>query len=234
MEELESCISNACSPDVNPCQRDEAFGKLVELFQDTAYQYAYAILGDPQLAQDIAQEALLTAYQKLGQLREPKAFPNWLKRIVLTHCNRLRRRKHLSVEPFEEITDIPMVEPDPADVIEVRDLEEKVLAAIETLPDHERVVVRLFYLQEYSTKEIAWCLQLPVTTIKKRLQYAREHMRENIIEAQGVTLMTCQMSPINIQSAIIISVVALLQRFPTPAVYLYSDQYRIIKLSFLE
>jgi RNA polymerase sigma factor (sigma-70 family) len=224
MEELESCISKACSPDVSPGQRDEAFGKLVELFQDTAYQYAYAILGDSQLAQDITQEAFLTAYEKLGQLREPKAFPGWLKRIVLTHCNRLRRGKHLSVEPFEEITDIPTIEPDPANIIEVRDLEEKTLAAVETLPDHERVVVRLFYLQEYTTKEIAWCLHLPVTTIKKRLQYAREHMRENIIETQGVTLMACQIRPINIRSAIIISVVALLQRFPTSGVDLYPDQ----------
>src|SRR5687767_14956889 len=112
MEELESFISQACSPDVSPCQRDEAFGKLVELFQDAAYQYAYAILGDSQLAQDVAQEALFTAYQKLGQLREPKAFPNWLKRIVLTHCNRLRRGKHLPVEPFEEITDVLTQEPD--------------------------------------------------------------------------------------------------------------------------
>jgi DNA-directed RNA polymerase specialized sigma24 family protein len=130
MEELESCISIACSPEVSQCQREDAFGKLVELFQDTAYQYAYAILGDPQLAQDITQEALMTAYEKLGQLREPKAFPGWLKRIVLTHCNQLRRGKHLRVEPFEEITDIPIVEPDPANIIEVRDLEEKAPAAI--------------------------------------------------------------------------------------------------------
>src|SRR5262245_66653318 len=107
MEELESCISIACSTDVSPGQRDEAFSKLVELFQDTAYQYAYAILGEPQLAQDITQEALLTAYQKLGQLREPKAFPSWLKRIVLTHCNRLRRGKQLPISPLEETTDIP-------------------------------------------------------------------------------------------------------------------------------
>src|SRR3954463_10535165 len=82
--------------------REEAFGELIALFQSAAHGWAYDALGDAQLAQDVAQESFLTAYQKIDQLRDPAAFPGWLKRIVLTYCNRSTRRKSPSLTPFED------------------------------------------------------------------------------------------------------------------------------------
>src|SRR5437879_12394978 len=73
--------------------RQAAFSLIVERYQNAAYGYALAILGDPHLARDAAQEAFLTAYCSLGQLRSPEAFPGWLRRIVRTRC-RLLRREH--------------------------------------------------------------------------------------------------------------------------------------------
>ena len=64
----------------------EAYGQLVRCFQDMAYGYAYAVLGDFHLAEDAAQEAFLQAYRDLPDLREPAAFPGWLRRIVLNQC----------------------------------------------------------------------------------------------------------------------------------------------------
>jgi len=61
-----------------------------------AFACAYALVGDAYLAEDIAQEAFITAWQKLSQLREIEAFPGWFKRIVLTHCNRLLRGKRVT------------------------------------------------------------------------------------------------------------------------------------------
>jgi DNA-directed RNA polymerase specialized sigma24 family protein len=76
-ETFESLVKLAQAPDANRAQRHAAFGELVVRFQDMAYGYAYAILGDAHLAQDAAQEAFIAAYQKLAQLREPAAFPGW-------------------------------------------------------------------------------------------------------------------------------------------------------------
>src|ERR1700704_3245088 len=70
--------------------RQTAFSLIVERYQDAAYGYALASLGDPHLAWDAAQEAFLTAYGSLEQLRSPEAFPGWLRRIVRTSCRRLR------------------------------------------------------------------------------------------------------------------------------------------------
>src|SRR5918997_2240361 len=83
--------------------RQEAFGALVERYQDAAYGYAYSLLGDRHLAQDAAQEAFLSAYRNLGALRVPGAFPGWLRRIVRTHCLRLRRARTPACLPLDEV-----------------------------------------------------------------------------------------------------------------------------------
>jgi RNA polymerase sigma-70 factor (ECF subfamily) len=159
-------------------QREEAFGELIALFQSAAQGWAYNILGDAHQAQDVAQEAFLTAYQKIDQLRDPAAFPGWLKRIVLTYCNRVTRQKSPSLLPFED-EDVPL-QADPAASAEDRDMKEQVNRAVRALPDHEREVTELFYITGYSQQEIAEQLALPLTTVKKRLQYAREHLRETM------------------------------------------------------
>ena len=62
------------------------------------------------------------------------------------------------------------------------------MAAIAALPQHERTVVHLFYLQGFSLQEIAERLKLPTTTVKKRLQTARGRMRQRIDEVRSATV----------------------------------------------
>jgi RNA polymerase sigma factor (sigma-70 family) len=158
--------------------REEAFGELIARFESVAHGWAYNALGDAHLAQDVAQEAFLTAYQKIDQLRDPATFPGWLKRIVLTYCNRATRRKSPALTPFED-EDTPL-QADPAASAEDREMKDQVNRAVRALPDHEREVTELFSITGYSQQEIAEQLALPLTTVKKRLQYAREHLRETI------------------------------------------------------
>jgi RNA polymerase sigma-70 factor (ECF subfamily) len=156
--------------------REEAFGDLIAPFQSIAHGWAYNVLGDAHLAQDVAQEAFLTAYQKIDQLRDPAAFPAWLKRIILTYCHRITRRKSPYLLPLED--EEAQATADPAVSAEDRELKEQVTQAVRALPAHEREVTELFYITGYSQQEIAEQLELPLTTVKKRLQYAREHLRE--------------------------------------------------------
>src|SRR5690606_10921049 len=84
-----------------------AFDQLVIRFQDMTYASAYAIVGDPQLAQDAAQEAFLDAYQNLAHLREPAAFPGWFRRIVLGRSHRQLRTKAPPIVPLDDLPDLP-------------------------------------------------------------------------------------------------------------------------------
>jgi DNA-directed RNA polymerase specialized sigma24 family protein len=66
----------------------EAFRSLVQRYQDFAYAAAFARVGDRQLAQDVAQEAFLQAHHDLHALRQPRAFGNWLRRLVASTATR--------------------------------------------------------------------------------------------------------------------------------------------------
>jgi DNA-directed RNA polymerase specialized sigma24 family protein len=85
----------------------QAFGAVVRRFQDMAVGYAYSILGDFHLAEDAAQDAFVQAYLNLSTLREVRAFPSWLRRIVFKQCNRITRRKRVATVPLEADAESP-------------------------------------------------------------------------------------------------------------------------------
>lgn len=178
MADYETLVRRAQS-ETDDTARQDAFGALVEQFQDAVLSWTQAILGDYEQAQDAAQEAFVTAYKHLDQLRDPKAFPAWLKRIAQTQSYRITRCKRLTTAWNDE-ADTPVPTRDPAIVIEDDETRRRVLNAVTTLPEGERVVTELFYLTGFSQNEIAERLQLPLTTVKKRLQYARERLRERL------------------------------------------------------
>ena len=182
MEEIEDLIARATPLDANVEQRNAAFGELVKRFQDMAYGCAYAVLGDVQLAEDAAQEAFITAYRNLNQLQEPTAFGGWLRRIVLTECNRITRKTGGIAEPIEAALDVPSAEKDPAEIAENREMKDRVLAAIKALPAGERMATTLFYIDGYSQKEIAEFLEVPVMTVKNRLRSSRKRLKGRMVD----------------------------------------------------
>src|SRR5437016_1517431 len=160
--------------------RHEAFAELVLLFQDMAFACAYAVLGDAYLAEDVAQDAFVVAWQKLDQLREPGAFPGWFKRIVLSQCNRITRRKRLQIVPLDVGVKSPTTDPGPHIVAERHELLNQVLRAIKALPDNERLVTTLFYVNGYTQADIGQFLEVPVSTVNKRLHTARQRLKESV------------------------------------------------------
>ena len=160
--------------------RHEAFAELVHRFQDMAFACAYSVLGDAYLAEDVAQESFVTAWQKLDQLRDPQAFPGWFKRIVLSQCNRLTRGKRLQVVPLSAGADRAVNDAGPDVVVEKQQLLNKVLAAIKALPENQRLVTTLFYVNGYTQADISDFLEVPVSTVNKRLHVARTKLKESV------------------------------------------------------
>ena len=182
MEQLESLVIKARHGDL------AAYGDIVRRFQDMAYGCGYAVLGDFHLAEDVAQEAFVEAYRTLGQLRQPAAFPGWFRRIVFKHCDRIARRKQVRTTALDAAAVTPTTELGPAEATEKREMQETVLAAIRALPEHQRMTTTLFYINGYSQKDIAEFLEVPVTTVKKRLHDARGRLKERMIDMVEKTL----------------------------------------------
>lgn len=158
-------------------QRQEAFAELIRRFQGLILNRARQISDDPHLAQDLAQETFLTAWCHLDQLQHPRAFPAWIKRILHTHLSRFARNRQIAIQPLDNIDHLPDGANRPDVEIEHRDLRQKVLDAIARLPDHERIIMELFYLEGISQRDISRRIDLPVKTVKSRLYSSRKRLQ---------------------------------------------------------
>ena len=118
----------------------------------------------------------------MGSLEHARAFPAWLRKIVLKHCDRHRRRKRLPTVPLERHAEAISADSEPSTVAERRELARRVLKEIQTLPESQREVTTLFYLEGHTQEDISGFLEIPVPTIKSRLQLARRKLKSRIMD----------------------------------------------------
>ena len=160
----------------------DAYAEIVRRFEGMARGMGLRWLGTPQHAEDAVQDAFIEAYLALPQLREPAAFPGWFRRIVLKHCDRqLRTGRH--ERPLDDalpglLRDIHrQAHLDDLDALYLR---ERVSSALEELPERQRVLSRLFYLEGYSQQDLVETLAMPLPTVKKQLFLARNRLRKEM------------------------------------------------------
>jgi RNA polymerase sigma-70 factor (ECF subfamily) len=166
----------------------QAFTALVDRYRDPLCGMAYAYLGSAEDAQDVAQEVLIYAYLHLGELREADRFAAWLRQITRSRCcDRLRREPApLSLDQLAEQSGDAAREG--AGKIPSASLEEERLAtrlvvreALSRLSEKTRLAVSLHYLAGYSHAEIARFLDIPLNTVRSRLQIAKRQLREEML-----------------------------------------------------
>lgn len=140
-----------------------------------ALGYAYSVLGDYHTAEDAAQEAFFDAYRNLGSLRDPAAFPAWFKTVLYYRCTRYCRRR-----ARDHTVSVPTGVESVEDEALTRADQDTVRQAILDLPDRERTVTILHYINGYTQKEVAAFLDLPVSTVNNRLHASRRKLREGM------------------------------------------------------
>ncbi|HNB41623.1 MAG TPA: sigma-70 family RNA polymerase sigma factor [Anaerolineales bacterium] len=162
---------------------DEAFTKLVETYQTPVFNLCYRMLGEPELAEDAAQETFLRAYQHLHRYDQKRPFPTWLLSIAAHYCiDRLRRRKFsmFSMDTEDEegnSFEIPDVDaPNPEGEAITGQTNERVHAMLKDLDATDRAAIIMRYWYDYSEKEIAESLNLTVSAVKSRLHRARKEL----------------------------------------------------------
>ncbi len=162
-------------------QRGEtsAFAELVRCYQRAAIITAHAVLQDFHLAQDAAQEAFLIAHQRLGQLRDAANFGPWLLRIARRRALRLSRSRNA------ERTVAGGVDCAAAEAADWMEPYKEVVGQIARLPEHERIVVVMRYVEGRSVKEIADSTGRPVGTVTKQLSRAIERLRDWLVEVES-------------------------------------------------
>ena len=153
----------------------DAFGVLVHKYQDMVYTYAFQKVRNETDSQDIAQEVFLRAYRHLHKLRHPHLFRSWLYTIMSNECKRwlarAAKKRHHEVVLEDAAEEALQIEP--AYTVPTPGWEVDLEQAMSSLPDESRIVVSMFYMGNYSLKEISEFLGVSVNTVKSKLRRAR-------------------------------------------------------------
>ena len=147
------------------------FEQLVRDAQDTMYRVSMSMLKNEHDALDCVQNAILKAYENRHKLRNEEYFSSWLVRILINECKQTLKTKSRT----ELLSDMQLPE------ISSRDnpyLSVEIGQAINSLPQKIRLVVIMFYVEDYSIKEIKRVLNIPEGTVKSRLNKGRALLKE--------------------------------------------------------
>jgi RNA polymerase sigma-70 factor (ECF subfamily) len=163
--------------------RTDAFGPLVQRYQDRLYPTAIRLTGGVEDALDLLQETFLRAYQKLAGFHAESSFYTWVYRIMVNLALTERRKRHHGKRRHQTSCDLldppdDSVASDPAGRLERLEREGLVQRALERLaPDH-RVVVVMKEFDGLRYEEIAATLGIPIGTVRSRLHRARVELKE--------------------------------------------------------
>jgi RNA polymerase sigma-70 factor (ECF subfamily) len=168
-----------------------AFDQLVLRWDRKIQGAIYRLMGSEEEARDLCQEAFLKAYRGLGAFKGEARFSSWLYQIALNLCrDRMRRRRGrtlVSLDALEADGQAPVLreEANALDLVEARDLQQRVRAAVLALADDQREVIVLKEYEGLTFQEIAEVLDLPVSTVKTRLYRGLDRLRERLVR-EGV------------------------------------------------
>jgi RNA polymerase sigma-70 factor (ECF subfamily) len=161
-----------------------AFGELVRKYQDRLYNTIVHVVGSPEDALDIVQEAFVQAFLKLETFHGSSAFYTWLYRIAFNMAvsHRRRRKPALSVEQARESSGVEPVDdqPGPDDRVEHDERCRQVQQAIAGLTEEHRTVLVLREIDGCCYERIAEILDVPIGTVRSRLHRARLQLREEL------------------------------------------------------
>lgn len=168
-----------------------ALDSLIRKHERRAYQYAFRLTSNPEEASDVVSDAFIRVYSALQNFKGQSAFTTWLYRI-LTNCyldirkkekNRQTMSLETTLQPGEGDVErqIEDDEPSPHALFERGERERAVTGAVGQLPEYQKAMIVMYHSESMSYEEIAEALDLPIGTVKSRLNRARLSLRQLLV-----------------------------------------------------
>ncbi len=163
----------------------QAFGKIVNRYQRLLCSLAYSSLGSLNASEDVAQEAFIEAWKKLGTLREPEKLKSWLcgiLRFKVSHHRRKEARRPLSQADDLQEAEALESNDEPIQTIAMKEEEQAMLwRALETVPETYRDTLILYYREHRSVEHVASKLDVSEDAVKQRLSRGRKLLQEKMM-----------------------------------------------------
>jgi RNA polymerase sigma-70 factor (ECF subfamily) len=168
----------------------EAFDRLISKYQRRVYTFAYRLTGNADDADDVAADTFVRLYTSISGFRGHSSFVTWLYRVVTNIFLDSRKRKR--IRQAQSLDDVVELEessvqrqydddsPTPHEVAEGKERTAALQSAIASLPEYQRIMVVMYHVDGMAYEEMAEALQLPIGTVKSRLNRARLALRRKL------------------------------------------------------
>ena len=169
-----------------------SFEKLIIKYNRYVYNIAFRMMGNEEDAKDMSQETLIKAFKAIGQFKMEANFSTWLYRIAINVCkDELRKRKETVLSYDATLNNdegslkdiIQDEQANPILIYEKLELKEAIEDALNKLSEDSKTVVVLKDLMGYSYEEIGDILQIPIGTVRSRLNRSRSALK-SILQVQ--------------------------------------------------
>ena len=189
--------------DVDQNAKVQEINEWQELYQKTyrkAYAVAFQIMKNKEDAQDVLQEAYISAFKNMNSLRDKEKVGAWINQIVANRCKDWLRKKNPALftdmgsedndTDYEESLLNENQEFMPEESIDYEDTKKIMQDILSALPEEQRLCILMYYYEELSVGEIAEALECSTGTVKSRLNYARKFIKTKVeeLEKQGTKL----------------------------------------------
>jgi RNA polymerase sigma-70 factor, ECF subfamily len=163
-----------------------AFDGLISRYEVKAFQYAFRLTRNSEEASDVVSDAFIRVYNAIGNFKGQSSFSTWLYRI-LTNCFLDIRKKAKPVSSLDVASQsgngeierqIEDTKPTPHDETERTEREERMERAVNKLPEYQRAMIVMYHIDMLTYEEISEALDLPIGTVKSRLNRARLTLRD--------------------------------------------------------
>ena len=163
---------------------DQAYVAVIRALREPLYRFALRLCRDRDTAEDITQQTFLAVWQSVESFRWKSKFSTWVFGIAYRQYLTVRRRDEQTVDtvPLEEWYESDH-SADPSAALEESELRDRVRRAVYALPDPYREVVCLVRLEGLTCREAAGVLDVPIGTIKSRVNRAIEILRDRLGES---------------------------------------------------
>ena len=166
---------------------ERAYVELVNRYKDRLFNFIFPFFGDVEQSEDVVQDTMLRLYEKKHYYKEIAKFSTWIYTIARNLANtELRKRKRRKITYLSQMSkeerqyDIPAIQDDVDQDLQNEFMRNRINQAIDALPDHFKTVIILRDIQELSYDDISNIVEVPLGTIKSRINRARLQLQAEL------------------------------------------------------
>lgn len=151
----------------------EAFAQIIESLKIDLYKIAKVRLKDEEDILDAIQDTIVSSYKSIKKLTNPEKFKKWVIKILINKCNDIYLQRKEMFIPFDEVSENLIQSENDYNNLEMEDV-------LKYLTEEEKMIITLYYLEDYKSKEISWILDMNENTVKTKISRAKSKLKQKL------------------------------------------------------